>query len=90
MWELFGESEEKRETNDPNPAQFWSVLKEAEKICKLQADHPKWGAKRIKEEIGPQMRETTIWRHFFDFLFYIELHVLQELCDKLAAEEGPF
>lgn len=40
MWELFGESEEKRETNDPNPAQFWSALKEVEKICKLKADPP--------------------------------------------------
>lgn len=52
------------ETNDPNPEQFWSVLKEVEKICKLKADHPSWGAKRIKDEIGLQMGETTVRKHF--------------------------
>lgn len=44
----------KRETNDPTPEQFWSNIKEFEKICKVKADHPSWGAKTMKDEIGLQ------------------------------------
>lgn len=35
---FFEKVRKKRETNDPNPEQFWSILKEVEKICKLKAD----------------------------------------------------
>lgn len=43
-----------------------------EKICKLMADHPSWGAKRIKDEIGLQMGETTVREHLSNFIFDID------------------
>lgn len=40
----FEKVRKKCETNDPNPEQFWSILKEVEKICKVKADHHLHGA----------------------------------------------
>jgi hypothetical protein len=59
----------KRETNDPSPEQFWSVMKEVEKICKLKSENPAWGAKRIKEELELQMGETSIRKYIANYIF---------------------
>uniref|UniRef100_A0A8W8LLQ1 Integrase catalytic domain-containing protein n=1 Tax=Magallana gigas TaxID=29159 RepID=A0A8W8LLQ1_MAGGI len=69
---FFEKIRKKRETNDPNPEQFWYILKEVEKICKVKADHPSWGAKRIKDEIGLQMGETTVRKHLSNFILDID------------------
>lgn len=64
---IFWESEKKkkkRETNDPNQEQFWSVLKVLGKICKL-----KCGAKRNKDEIELQMGEKTVRSIYLILIF---------------------
>lgn len=68
---FFEKIRKKQETNDPNPKQFWSILKEVKNICKVKADHPSWGAKRIKDEIGLQMGETTVRKHLSNFILDI-------------------
>lgn len=71
---IFFEKERKKEQgiNDPKPEQFWATLTEMKKICKLKTEHPSWGAKRIKDEIGFQMGKTTVQKHLFIFLFDID------------------
>lgn len=71
---IFFEKERKKEQgiNDPKPEQFWATLTEMKKICKLKTEHPSWGAKRIKDEIGFQMGKTTVQKHLFILLFDID------------------
>lgn len=72
MRDFFKKVRKRRETNDSNPEQFWSILREIEKICKLKEDHPSWGTKRIMDEIGLKMGETTVRKHLSNFILDID------------------
>lgn len=69
---IFEKVKKKRETNDPSPEQFWSVMKDVEKICKLKAENSAWGAKRIKEELGISMGETSVRKYVSNFIYDID------------------
>ena len=66
---ILDKKRKKRETNDPNPEHFWSVLEEVNLICKKKFDENSWGAKKIKEQLSLQMSETSVRKYLANFLY---------------------
>lgn len=45
---------ERAKTKDRNAERVWLALGDIEAVCKLKADHPKWGRKKISSHLQPE------------------------------------